>query len=62
MPFYRRKWKRSTAMTNEDRLQHHFVPELGGLTLGAFGRDQLQDYLDKKGASGLSFSTDNRAY
>src|ERR1019366_3176227 len=22
-PFYRRKWKRSTAMTNEDRIEHH---------------------------------------
>ena len=23
LPFYRRKWKRSTVMTNEDRLKHH---------------------------------------
>ena len=57
LTFYRRKWKRSTAMTNEDRLQHHLVSELGGLTLGAFNRDQLQDFLDGKGSSGLSFST-----
>src|SRR5271165_3249685 len=25
LPFYRRKWKRSTAMTNEDRLAHHLT-------------------------------------
>src|SRR6266571_6701083 len=26
-PFYRRKWKRSTVMTNEDRLAHHVTSE-----------------------------------
>ena len=31
LPFYRRKWKRSTAMTNEDRLQHHLVSEIRGV-------------------------------
>src|SRR5580658_1154199 len=25
LPFYRRKWKRSTAMTNEDRMNYHLV-------------------------------------
>ena len=44
LPFYRRKWKRSTAMTNEDRLNHHLVSEFGELTLGTFHRDQLQDF------------------
>jgi hypothetical protein len=39
LPFYRRKWKRSTAMTTEDRLNHHLVSEFGGLTLGKFHRD-----------------------
>ena len=56
LPFYRRKWKRSTAMTNEDRLQHHLVSDFGGLTLGTFNRDQLQELLDKKAQAGLSFS------
>ena len=55
-PFYRRKWKRSTAGTNKDRMQHHLVSKFGGLTLGAFNRDQLQSFLDEKAASGLSFS------
>src|ERR1700730_15603735 len=26
LPFYRRKWKRSSAMTNEDRLRVHLLP------------------------------------
>ena len=56
LPFYRRKWKRSTAMTNEDRMKNHLVSEFGSLTLGSFNREQLQDFLDRKGATGLSFS------
>jgi integrase len=56
LPFYRRKWKRSTVMTNEDRMEHHLVSEFGGQTLGVFHRDQLQDFLDRKAAAGLSFS------
>jgi integrase len=55
-PFYKRKWKRSTAMSNEDRIRHHVVAELGASTLGSFNRDQLQAFLDRKGESGLSFS------
>ena len=56
LPFYRRKWKRSTAMTTEDRLKHHLVSVFGALTLGSFHREQLQDFLDEKAKSGLSFS------
>ena len=56
LPFYRRKWKRSTALTNEDRITHHIVSEFDEKTLGSFHRDQLQSFLDHKGASGLSFS------
>lgn len=29
LPFYKRKWKESTAMTNEDRVNHHIVTEFG---------------------------------
>src|SRR5689334_6264227 len=29
LPFYKRKWKRSTAMTNEDRINHHIVESFG---------------------------------
>src|ERR1051325_11358536 len=56
LPFYRRKWKRSTALTNEDRIKHHIVSEFGQGTIGSFKRDDFQAFLDRKGASGLSFS------
>jgi integrase len=57
LPFFRRKWKRSTTMTNEDRVSHHLIPELDARPLGSFCRDELQGLLDRKGAAGLSFST-----
>jgi hypothetical protein len=55
LTFYRRKWKRSTTMTNEDRLGHHLTSEFGARLLGSFGRDELQAFLDRKGQV-LSFS------
>jgi integrase len=57
LPFFRRKWKRSTALTNEDRIGHHLIPDMQDRALGSFGRDELQGLLDRKGAEGLSFST-----
>jgi hypothetical protein len=48
LPFYRRKWKRSTTTTNEDRLEHHLTSEFGARLLGSFGRDELQALLDRK--------------
>lgn len=56
LPFYRRKWKRTTTATNEDRIGHHLVPEFGERTIGSFERDELQDFLDRKAQAGLSFS------
>src|SRR5712664_435559 len=35
-PFYRRKWKRSTAMTNEDRIEHHVISEFEKHPLAGF--------------------------
>ena len=55
LPFYRRKWKRSTVMTNEDRLAHHLTSEFAPRSLGSFDRDELQALLDRKGTT-LSFS------
>ena len=55
LPFYRRKWKRSTVMTNEDRLAHHLTSEFGPRSLGSFDRNGLQAFLDRKGMA-LSFS------
>jgi hypothetical protein len=56
LPFYRRKWKRTTAITNEDRINLHLIPEFGERTLGALQRDELQALLDRKATAGLSFS------
>jgi integrase len=56
-PFYRRKWKGSTAATNEDRVKHHLTCEFAGRTLNSFTRDGLQSYLDLRAAAGLSLST-----
>ena len=56
LPFYRRKWKRSTFMTNEDRLKHHLVPVFGQRTLGGLTDEGLQPFLEAKANSGLSYS------
>lgn len=56
-PFYERKWKGSTAMTNHDRIRHNLTSEFQSRKLGAFARDELQTFLDHKAALGLSFST-----
>jgi integrase len=54
LPFYRRKWKQSSAMTNEDRLRVHITPVFSERSLGSFSRDELQTFLD--GKAGLSYS------
>ena len=56
LPFYSRKWKLSTKMTNEDRLRVHLIPLYEQRTLGSFSRDELQDLLDAKAQAGLSYS------
>ena len=58
LPFYSRKWKRSTAATNVDRLQHHLLEKFEERPLDSFsrGRDELQDFLDGKAKAGLSYS------
>jgi integrase len=55
-PYYGRKWKASTRANNMNRVSVHLVAGLGALELSAFRRDQLQDVLDDKANSGLSFS------
>lgn len=56
LPFYRRKWKRSSATTNEERLKVHLLPVYSERTLGSFSRDELQTMLEEKAALGLSYS------
>ena len=55
LPFYKRKWKRSTAMTNEDRINHHICEAFGNRQMRSLTRDELQAFLDSKAK--LSFST-----
>jgi len=55
--YYSRKWKASTRVNNMNRVSIHLVDGLGSLELSSFRRDVLQDLLDEKTRSGLSFST-----
>lgn len=57
LPFFKRKWKSSTTSTNEDRLRRYLTSEFARRTLSSFRRVELQDYLDRMAARGLSFST-----
>ena len=54
---HRRRWKRSTAMTVEHRVQYHICGDLGDRPIGKIEREELQSFLDRKAAKGLSFST-----
>ena len=58
-PFYRRKWKFSTAQANEHRISYHLLPEFKRRTLGSIDRDELQMILERKAAEGLSYSVVN---
>lgn len=56
LPFYRRKWKGSTAKENEGRIRHHLCGEFAAESLRRFRRDDLQALLDRKATLGRSFS------
>lgn len=56
LPFYRGKWKESTTGTSEGRIQHHLIKELGAQRLEDLTLALLQQFLERKAASGLSFS------
>ena len=49
-PFYRRKWKVSTAMNNVNRVDVHLVSAYAQRPLAGISRDELQDLLDQKAA------------
>lgn len=55
-PFYRRKWKASTAHCNEGRIALHLSGDFENRPLASFSRDELQQYLDGKAAAGHSHS------
>jgi len=56
VPFYRGKWKRSTAMTNEQRIEIYLTPVYAARALDSFSRDELQEFLKQKAAASLSYS------
>jgi integrase len=56
LPFFRKKWKESSAGTSENRIQHHIMKELGSLRLEDLTLSPLQQFLERKAMSGLSFS------
>jgi integrase len=56
LPFYRGKWKESTAGTSENRIQHHIMKELGSERLEDLTLGPLQQFLERKAMAGLSFS------
>jgi integrase len=56
LPFYKRKWKPSTAASNQDRLRFHLTGPFEDRALSNFTRDDLQAVLDEKAAGGLSYS------
>lgn len=56
LPFYSRKWKASTKITNVNRVTVHLIRVLGERELKMIKRDDLQKLLDDKSDDGLSFS------
>jgi integrase len=48
IPVCRGKWKLSTAMTEEDRIQYHLVVPLGNRPLTGIKREELQTLLENK--------------
>lgn len=48
LPVYLRKWKGSTAMTEENRIRYHLVGALGDSRMRAITREKLQELLDVK--------------
>src|ERR1035441_134457 len=55
VPYYSRKWKKSTRENNVNRVSVHLVAGFGNRELSGFKRDELQDLLDAKAKAGLSF-------
>jgi len=56
VPYYSRKWKKSTRENNVNRTSVHLVRAFGDRELSGITRDELQDLLDAKASGGLSFS------
>lgn len=50
LPFYRGKWKTSTAYENEVRLKYHLTRLYASRIVDSFSRDELQRFLNQKAA------------
>lgn len=50
LPFYRGKWKQSTAGDNEGRLRFHLTSVYASRPVDQFSRDELQQLLNQKAA------------
>src|SRR2546425_6763409 len=50
---HRPRWKRSTAMTSEQRISYHIRADLGDRKIGAIGREELHSFLDRKAKAKL---------
>lgn len=50
LPFYRGKWKTSTAEDNEGRLRFHLTSAYASRPLYSFSRDELQKVLNQRAA------------
>jgi integrase len=51
LPFKRRRWKLSTAVTTEDRIRRHILSEIGDHPIDKLDRNALQELLDRKAES-----------
>ena len=58
-PWYRRKWKKSTRGTTEDRINRHLIKRFNGVMLTKITALQLQQVLDEKTDKGFSKNTVN---
>lgn len=54
IPIWERRWKESTKGTTRSRITIHLTSALGEFPLQTITRPMLQDFLDKKGRSGMS--------
>lgn len=55
LPFYGRKWKRSTLAANTNRISVHLLPVFGDKAIADLGWKEMQRFLDEKAAD-LSYS------
>ena len=56
VPYYSRKWKKSTRENNVNRTKIHLVANFKDRELSGIQRGELQDLLDERAKRGLSFS------